>query len=180
MDTFQPTQPPSYDPLAVQPLRDELTAVGFAHLISPDDVDKALDRKDDKTVLVVLNSVCGCAGGSARPGVMKALQAETIPDELVTLFAGMEKDAVDHFRAKYLAGHHTSSPCIALFRNGEAVEILHRQQIEGRTDREISYELIQIFVRECSKEGPSVSAEELEKAFRGEAICGKEMPRYNG
>ena len=82
-------QQPSYDAVIVQPMRDELTSVGCKELLTPEDVDKALGRNDDKTILVVINSVCGCSAGSGRPGVMMALQNSIIPDELYTLFGGM-------------------------------------------------------------------------------------------
>ena len=90
------SRPPMYDPEAVQHMRDELVAVGFTELLTPEEVDKAINVKDDKTVLVMVNSVCGCAAGSARPGVSLALQNNKIPDKLYTVFAGMEREAVDY------------------------------------------------------------------------------------
>ena len=93
------TQQPSYDPITVQPMRDELTSVGCKELLTPEDVDKALNRNDNKTILIVINSVCGCSAGSGRPGVMMALQNSAIPAELYTLFGGMEKDAIDQYRS---------------------------------------------------------------------------------
>ncbi|MFN3694343.1 MAG: BrxA/BrxB family bacilliredoxin, partial [Ignavibacterium sp.] len=92
------SKPPMYDQQAVQPMRDELVAVGFTELLTPEDVNKAINVKDDKTVLVMINSVCGCAAGSARPGVSLALQNDIIPDKLYTGFAGQERDAVDRIR----------------------------------------------------------------------------------
>src|SRR4030067_2623906 len=89
---------PMYDQDAVQPMRDELIAVGFKELLTVKDVDEALLVNDNKTTLVMINSVCGCAAGSARPGVSLALQHKTIPDKLYTGFAGQDRDAVDKIR----------------------------------------------------------------------------------
>src|SRR3970040_2712341 len=91
---------PMYDQDAVQPMRDELIAVGFKELLTVKDVDEALLVNDDKTTLVMINSVCGCAAGSARPGVSLALQNKIIPDMLATSFAGQDKDAVDAIRQR--------------------------------------------------------------------------------
>ena len=95
-------RPPMYDPEAVQPMRDELIYVGIEELTTPQKVEDALSQKDDKTYLAVVNSVCGCAAGSARPGVTLALQNKIIPDKTVTVFAGQDRDAVDHLRENYL------------------------------------------------------------------------------
>lgn len=151
---------PTYSPVAVQPFRDELTAVGFKELLTPADVDAALNRKDDKAVLVVLNSVCGCAAGKARPGVIVSMTNEKVPDEYVTLFAGMEKEAVSHFRQKYMMGITPSSPNIALFKNGQIVHLLQRHHVEGKNALEIAGELVGAYNTECSK---SNSPEEANK-----------------
>src|SRR5215475_11991900 len=121
---------PSYSENIARPYREELIESGFEQLLTPEDVDKALSRNDDKVALVVLNSVCGCAARVARPGANLSLFNEKIPDLQYTVFAGMEKDAVAHFREKYLAGLTPSSPNIAVFKNGALVHILHRYQIE--------------------------------------------------
>ena len=142
---------PVYSPEVVQPFREELTAVGFKELLSPADVDAALNSQDNKIILVVLNSVCGCAAGKARPGVILSMVNEVIPDEYVTLFAGMEKEAVAHFREKYLPGLTASSPNIAVFKNGQLLHILHRYNIEGKTAGEISKELAGVYDTNCSK-----------------------------
>lgn len=172
------TRQPTYDPVAVQPMRVELTSVGFDELLTPEDVDKMLDRKDDETVMVVLNSVCGCAAGSLRPGAIMASQHNTIPNHLVTLFAGMEKDAVDHYRSKYLANHMPSSPSMALFKNGQPIHILHRANVEGRQAEDIAEELKAVFDKECNRQGPSISEEEFEKISQGKRICGSKIPKY--
>ena len=95
-------QAPMYDPAAVQPMRDELVYVGFKELTTPEEVDEVLSQQNDETTFVFINSVCGCAAGSARPGVSIALQGKIIPDNIVTVFAGQDKDAVDTVRTKYL------------------------------------------------------------------------------
>jgi len=165
------TQYPSYDPVTVQPMRDELKSVGCKELLTPEDVDKALSRNDDKTVLVVINSVCGCSAGSGRPGVMMALQNIIIPNELYTLFGGMEKDAIDRYRSKYLPNHQTSSPHIALFKNGEPLAIFQRSDIEGHTAENITSELITLFNKESNNTGPSISAKDFEKVTQGKYGC---------
>jgi putative YphP/YqiW family bacilliredoxin len=151
---------PTYPQEAVQPFRDELTAVNFTELLTPADVDAALNRQDDKTTLVVLNSVCGCAAGRARPGVIVSMLNELIPDDYVTVFAGMEKEAVTHFREKYLPGITPSSPNIALFKNGRVLHILQRYQVEGKTAGEIAQELTAVYNNVCDKKN---SVEETDK-----------------
>ena len=173
------TQQPTYDAVAVQPMRDELTSVGCKELLTPEDVDKALGRNDDKTVLVVINSVCGCSAGSGRPGVMMALQNSIIPNELYTLFGGMEKDAIDWYRNKYLANHQTSSPHIALFRNGEPVVIFKRSDIDGHSAESIASQLVAIFNKECSNTGPSISAKDFENVTQGKYGCYSDPAKDN-
>ena len=165
------TQQPTYDSVTVQPMRDELTSVGCKELLTPEDVDKALGRHDDKTVLVVINSVCGCSAGSARPGVMMALQNSIIPDELYTLFGGMEKDAIDRYRTKYLPNHQTSSPHIALFRNSDPLVIFKRSDIDGHPAESIASQLATIFNKECNNTGPSISAKDFENITQGKYDC---------
>ena len=165
------TQQPTYDAVTVQPMRDELTSVGCKELLTPEDVDKALNRNDDKTILVVINSVCGCSAGSARPAVMVALQNGIIPDELYTLFGGMEKDAIDRYRNKYLPNHQTSSPHIALFRNGGPLVIFKRSDIEGHTAENIAGQLAAIFNKECNNTGPSIPAKDFENITQGKYGC---------
>ena len=142
---------PTYPAEAVQPFRDELTAVGFKELLTPADVDESLGKQDDKVVLTVLNSVCGCAAGKARPGVLVSMLNEVVPDVYVTVFAGMEKEAVDHFRTKYLEGITPSSPNIALFKNGKLIHILQRYQVEGKNAMAIADELTAAYNTACSK-----------------------------
>src|SRR4029077_2720283 len=108
-------------------------------------------RQDDKIVLVVLNSVCGCAARSARPGTVFSMLNDVVADEYVTLFAGMEKEAVEYFRTKYLPGITPSSPNIALFKNGEPLHMLQRYQIEGKNAGQIAQELTSAYDKICGK-----------------------------
>lgn len=169
------TTQPMYDPEAVKPMREELTRVGLRELLTPEDVEAVLGRKEG-TALLVVNSVCGCAAGGARPGVMLALQNKVIPDELTTVFAGMERGAVERARA-YIAGYPPSSPCIALFKDGEVAAILQRHDIEGRTPDQVAEALSSAFNDFCSRPGPSISREEFEKIVPHQA-CGSELPRF--
>jgi bacilliredoxin len=120
-------------------------------MLTPEDVEATLNKQDDKTVLVMLNSVCGCAARSARPGTILSMLNEVAPDDYTTVFAGMEKQAVDHFREKYLPGLTPSSPNIALFKNGQVVFILQRYQIEGRNAIEIKKDLTTAYDNFCGK-----------------------------
>ncbi len=166
--------PPMYDPAAVQPMRNELKAVGIKELLTAQSVDEALGRPG--TTLVVVNSVCGCAAGNARPGVMLALQNKVIPDQLTTVFAGMEKDAVARARS-HMSEYPPSSPCIALFKDGRAVKVLERHHIEGRGPLEIASELAAAFSEHCDRPGPSIPRKELEKIVPIQA-CGSSIPRF--
>jgi len=172
------SRPPMYNPEAVQPMRDELVAVGFTELLTAEDVDKAINVKDDKTVLVMVNSVCGCAAGSARPGLSLALQHKTIPDKLYTGFAGMERNAVDKIRY-YIAGFPPSSPSIALFKNGELIYFMQRYDIEGRNKVEIAETLKEVFDEVCSNKGPSISPEDFAKIEYAK-MCGSKIPLFKG
>lgn len=112
----------------VMPMKAELTDKGFQDLTSPTQVEEAL--KQSGTTLLVINSVCGCAAGAARPGVVYSLTGEKKPDHLTTVFAGFDSEAVSEAR-KHLAPFPPSSPCVALFKDGELVHMLERHHIEG-------------------------------------------------
>jgi putative YphP/YqiW family bacilliredoxin len=170
------SRPPMYDQDAVQPMRDELIAVGFKELLTPMEVDEAIKVKDDKTVLVMINSVCGCAAGSARPGISLALQNNLIPDKLYSVFAGQEREAVDRLRS-YISGFPPSSPCVALFRNGELVYFMQRYDIEGNTAEYIADVLKGVFDDACSNNGPSISKEDFEKVLYAKQ-CGSKIPLF--
>jgi putative YphP/YqiW family bacilliredoxin len=169
-------RPPMYDQNAIQPMRDELLAVGFSELLTPEDVYKAINLNDDKTILVMINSVCGCAAGSARPGVSLALQNSIIPDKLYTVFAGQERDAVDRMR-EYIKGYPPSSPSVALFKNGELLFFLRRLDIEGFSADHIANRLKQVFNDFCSAKGPSISPEQFKQVMHAKA-CGSKIPLF--
>lgn len=167
---------PMYDPIAVQPMRDELTDVGFEELLTPEAVDSAV-RDTEGILLVVVNSVCGCAAGSARPAAARALQHTVIPDRAVTVFAGQERDAVDRMRAHF-AGAAPSSPAMAIFRNGVLEFMMHRHDIEGRSAEEIAADLRHYFDLFCTRQGPSIPREQFER-LEYERTCGSHIPRLN-
>jgi len=170
--------PPIYPPDAVVPFREELTAVGFEELKTPQDVDKAV-ASTKGTVFCVINSVCGCAAGSARPGVGMALQNKVIPDKLVTVFAGMEREAVDRVRQLHAEAAPPSSPSMVLFKDGKVAAMFPRSEIEGRSPQEIAEGLAEAFTEHCTKKGPSIPAEELAK-LRHIKMCGSQIPRFGG
>jgi|TARA_B100000497_G_scaffold54687_1_gene62654 putative YphP/YqiW family bacilliredoxin len=118
-----------YPPELVKPMREELTNIGFTELHTQQNVTEALSKEG--TTLVVVNSVCGCAAANARPGARMSLQNDSKPDHLVTVFAGVDRDAVDAARAQMIP-FPPSSPSMALFKNGELVHMLERHHIEGR------------------------------------------------
>lgn len=169
---------PLYDEASVQHMRDELVAVGFEEARTPEAVDDAIQNNPGKTVFVVINSVCGCAAGSARPGVSLALQHDTIPDKYYTVFAGQERDAVDQLRS-YIKGFPPSSPSAALFKDGELLYFLPRLDIEGRTAAEISQDIMIAFEKHCSAKGPSIPADQFEKVLYAK-MCGSKIPLYKG
>ena len=168
-------KPPIYDPFAVQPMRDELVYVGFREAVTPELVEEAISNSSDESVLVMVNSVCGCAAGSARPGVTLSLQNKIIPDKLITVFAGQDRDAVDYLREKYLTDVAPSSPFIALFKNGKTLFVMPRFRIEGREPEEIAEDLRIVYETYCSKEGPSISQEKYAELVHAVA-CGSKIP----
>src|SRR5881392_1439654 len=138
---------PMYDPRLVQPMRDELTRIGFQELRTPAEVDEALGTTKDAT-LVVVNSVCGCAARNARPAATLALQHARRPARLLTVFAGQDADATARARS-YFTGYAPSSPQMALFKDGQLVFMLERRNIEGRNAREIAGDLTAAFDAYC-------------------------------
>jgi putative YphP/YqiW family bacilliredoxin len=132
----------------VLPMKAELTDGGFDEMVSAKDVTETLSQKG--TTLVVINSVCGCAAGTCRPGVLMAVQnAGKLPDRLATSFAGFDIEAVDAVRSKMLP-YPPSSPAIALFKDGELVSMVERHQIEGRPAQVIAQHLISVFDEFCN------------------------------
>ena len=138
-----------YDEMIVAPMRQELTRLGIQETRTAAEVDAILGQKKG-TTLVVVNSVCGCAAGNARPAVAMALQNANKPDNMITVFAGNDAEATRRAR-EYFVGYRPSSPAIALLRDGEVVKILERWQIEGRGPNEIAGELAQAFDQYCVK-----------------------------
>lgn len=136
-----------YPEMLAAPMREELTSVGFKQLLNADDVTSALNKKQG-TQLLVINSVCGCAAGSARPGIRKSLENGKKPSELITVFAGMEADAVSKAR-EFLLPYPPSSPAIALFKDGELVHMIERHNIEGRSAQMIADNLQAAFNEFC-------------------------------
>lgn len=131
----------------VVPMKAELTENGFDELLTPQEVDETLKQKG--TTLVMINSVCGCAAGSARPGVVMAVNNSTKrPDKLTTVFAGFDIDAVRKVR-EHLLPYPPSSPSVALFKDGELVHMVERHQIEGRPAHVIANNLIAAFEHYC-------------------------------
>ena len=138
-----------YPEIMIRPMREELARQGFEETKTPEQVADALDNADD-TVLVVVNSICGCAAGKARPGIALALQNnEARPARMITVFAGADIEATEKARG-YFTGYRPSSPSIALMKNGKPVYMMERHQIEGRTATEIASELSQAFDQFCS------------------------------
>jgi putative YphP/YqiW family bacilliredoxin len=135
----------------VRPMREELTNVGFLELRTTADVDAAL-QQEKRTVLVVVNSICGCAAGKARPGVAKALSHHVRPEILATVFAGQDREATERARS-YFQGYAPSSPCIALLRDGKVAFMLERSNIEGRDATAIAEDLTSAFDRYCTPTG---------------------------
>ena len=120
----------------VIPMREDLTRLGINELKTTEEVDEVFSNKTGTTLLVI-NSVCGCAAGNARPAVKIALGHDVIPDKLTTVFAGQDQEATAQARS-YIEGYPPSSPSMALFKDGQLVEMIQRHQIEGRTPEEIA------------------------------------------
>ena len=130
----------------VKPMRDQLAEVGFDELYSADAVDAALSQPG--TTLVVVNSVCGCAAANARPGVIQSLKNAKRPAQSVTVFAGVDKEAVNKVR-EHMVPFPPSSPCMALFKDGELVHMLERHHIEGRPAELIAENLKDAYNTHC-------------------------------
>jgi bacilliredoxin len=142
-----------YDEMLVEPMRRELTQLGIEETRTVAEVDRILGSKKG-TVLLVVNSVCGCAAGMARPAVAMALETarerNAVPDKMITVFAGNDREATTRAR-EYLTGYRPSSPSIALFRDGDVVKMLERWQIEGRAAYDIAAELAAALEQHCAK-----------------------------
>jgi len=135
-----------YPPELVKPMREYLTRVGFTELFNAEEVNNALSKNG--TTLVVVNSVCGCAAANARPAAAMSIQNNKKPDQIVTVFAGVDREAVDAARA-HMIPFPPSSPCMALFKDGELVHMLERHHIEGRPAEMISENLKDAYNEVC-------------------------------
>ncbi len=135
-----------YPPELVKPMREDLTNVGFTELFNAEEVNNALSKSG--TTLVVVNSVCGCAAANARPAAVMSVQNDKKPDQLLTVFAGVDREAVDAARA-HMIPFPPSSPSIALFKDGELVHMLERHHIEGRPAEMIAENLIDAYNEVC-------------------------------
>ncbi|TXG37064.1 BrxA/BrxB family bacilliredoxin [Seonamhaeicola maritimus] len=130
----------------VKPMREDLTNVGFEELHTPEAVEAALAKEG--TTLVVVNSVCGCAAANARPGARMSLQNAKKPNNITTVFAGVDKEAVAKAR-EFMIPFPPSSPCMALFKDGELVHMLERHHIEGRPAELIAENLVDAYNEHC-------------------------------
>jgi putative YphP/YqiW family bacilliredoxin len=139
----------------IRPMREDLTRLGVEETRTPEEVD-ALIKNTDGTVMMIVNSVCGCAAGKARPGIALALQNEIKPDKVATVFAGADIEATDRARS-YFTGHAPSSPSVALLKDGQLVYMLERYQIEGRDASQIAEELKQAFAQHCASAAAATS-----------------------
>jgi putative YphP/YqiW family bacilliredoxin len=137
-----------YSELLIKPMREDLTKLGIEETRTPEQVDAAI-KNTQGTVMVVVNSVCGCAAGKARPGVALALNHSVLPDKMITVFAGADIEATERARG-YFTGYQPSSPSIALLQNGNVVHMMERYQIEGRGAEEIAHELTKAFDKFCN------------------------------
>lgn len=139
-----------YPPHLVSPMKADLTSVGFQELLTAEAVDNFMTNAEGIT-LVMVNSVCGCAAGAARPGVKAALaKSEIKPDNLVTVFAGVDTDAVNKMR-EYCLPYPPSSPAIAMFRDDELIHFIERHHIEGRSAEMIAQHLVMAFDEFCGE-----------------------------
>ncbi|UCC26447.1 MAG: BrxA/BrxB family bacilliredoxin [Gemmatimonadales bacterium] len=136
-----------YPEMLVQPMREDLVRIGFQELRTPADVDSVLGS-ETRTTLLVVNSVCGCAAGAARPGVYLSLQGEKKPEVLTTVFAGQDMDATERAR-QYISGYPPSSPSVALFKDQELVYMMERHQIEGSSPQQIAAALQEAYGEHC-------------------------------
>jgi putative YphP/YqiW family bacilliredoxin len=144
-----------YSEILIKPMREDLTRIGVEETRSPEQVEEAISNTQG-TLLVVVNSVCGCAAGKARPGIAMALQNEAKPDRAITVFAGADIEATAAAR-EHFAPYPPSSPQIGLFKDGRLVFMLERHQIENRFAEQIAQELTQAFDRFCTPAGAATA-----------------------
>ena len=138
-----------YPEIMIRPMREDLTRLGVEELRTAEEVDSTI-KTSTGTLMVVVNSICGCAAGKARPGVALALQHDVKPDKVATVFAGADIEATERARS-YFTGYRPSSPSIALLKDGQLVYMLERFQIEGRDATQIAGELTKAFDEHCGE-----------------------------
>ena len=138
-----------YPEIMIKPFREDLTRIGVEELRTPEAVDDAV-KNTSGTLMIVVNSVCGCAAGKARPGIALALGHEVKPDRVTTVFAGADIDATETAR-EYFQGYMPSSPAIGFLKDGQVVEMFERRDLEGRPPAVIAQALIDAFSKHCTK-----------------------------
>ena len=141
-----------YDPVMIQPMREDLTRIGVQELLTTADVDRFLENGAG-TAMIVVNSVCGCAAGMARPAVRLALRHERRPDRIGSVFAGQDVDATARARTHF-SQYPPSSPSLALFKDGQLVYFLPRHRIEGRDAESVAAEIVKAFDAHCAPQAP--------------------------
>src|SRR5262245_12620267 len=144
-----------YPEIMIRPMREDLTRIGVEELRTADAVDDAV-RNTSGTLMIVVNSICGCAAGKARPGIALALGHEVKPDKVATVFAGADIEATERARS-YFTGYGPSSPSIGILKDGELVYMMERYQIEGRGPQEIASELTRAFDQICAPANAAAS-----------------------
>jgi putative YphP/YqiW family bacilliredoxin len=166
IDSLMGNQGPSYPEQVVAPYRKELTDAGFEQMMNVEEVEKVISGNAGKVIMVILNSVCGCSARVSRPGALLSLFNYVIPDVKATLFAGMEKEAVSHFRSKYLSGVTPSSPNILIMKDRNVLLHLQRHQIETTDAGTIADALIDVYNKECTKQTTEEERNQLRTYFQ--------------
>src|SRR2546423_3680421 len=146
-----------YPEIMIRPMREELTRLGVEELKTAEEVDKALGESKG-TLMVVVNSICGCAAGKARPGVALALEHNPRPDKVATVFAGGDIEATERARS-YFTGYQSSSPSIAILKDGELVYMMERRQIENRMPQQTAEELTRAFDQHCASSSSATTGD---------------------
>jgi putative YphP/YqiW family bacilliredoxin len=166
VDSLMGNQGPSYPEQIVAPYRKELVDYGFEQMMTVDEVENIISNNPGKAILVVLNSVCGCSARVSRPGAILSFFNHVVPDVKATLFAGMEKEAVVHFRSKYLNGVTPSSPNIMVMKDGNVLLHLQRHQIETTDAGTIADALIAVYNEHCIKQTTDEESNSLREYFK--------------
>lgn len=166
LDSLMGNQGPSYPEQIVAPYRKELIDFGFEQMMTVDEVEQIISGNEGKVILVILNSVCGCSARVSRPGALLSFFNHVVPDVKATLFAGMEKEAVAHFRAKYLNGITPSSPNILVMKDGKVLLHLQRHQIETTDAGTIADALTDVYNQHCTKQITDDDRNSLQEYFK--------------